>query len=106
MLTLRSQADGLKLAQGVKGDVQRGQIQLGLEGKMVELGRALEQFQFDVATDRGEKVVGLGRHRVGGRFLQTGILLQRLVIRLDVPPCALERHHLVGGHGGVAGHQI
>jgi hypothetical protein len=29
---------------------------------MVQLGRALQQFEFDIAAQRSEKMIGLSRH--------------------------------------------
>ena len=46
-LTLRSKRDWLKFAQLSEGRVQCSDIQLGLEGKVVEPGGGPQQFEFD-----------------------------------------------------------
>ncbi len=75
---LRSQPDRLILLKSVKGDQKRLQVQLGLQSEMVELGRTLEQFQLDIAAQRGEEMISLRRHGAGGRFRKEAFCLSDL----------------------------
>jgi hypothetical protein len=55
------------------------------QGKVIEVGRNFEHFEFDIATDGGKEMVGL---RIGGvsRGLgKRGILLEGFVKGFDVP---------------------
>lgn len=72
------------------GRLNSGKIEFGFESKVICPGRALQQFELDLATECGKEMVGLCNNGLSWRFLQRGILLQGLVIRLDVPSFLIE----------------
>ena len=41
------------------------QIEFGFESKVIELGVALEQFEFDVTAQSRKEMMGLSGHRLG-----------------------------------------
>ena len=60
------------------------EIELGLQGKMIELGLHFQLLQFDKATQGGKEMIGLGGDGLRGRLRQRDVLFERLVIALDV----------------------
>ena len=69
---------------------------------MIELGLSLDQFELDVATQRAEEMVGLCGYGLGWRPFKRGILFERLVIRLHVPPFAVDCGQAVIGQRRIA----
>jgi len=64
--------------------VERREIELGFQGKMIERGLHLQSLQFDEATQGSKEVIGLGRDGLRGGLCQRNILFERLVITFDV----------------------
>ncbi len=64
--------------------MERSEIELGLQGKMIELGPHFEPLQFDEATQGGKEMSGLGGDGLRGGLGQRDLLFERLVITLDV----------------------
>jgi len=60
-LTLRSQASRVELAQSGISGMNGVQVQFGFESKVIELGVAFEQFQFDIPAQGSREMMGLGR---------------------------------------------
>ena len=73
---------------------------------MIQLGRAFQQFQLDIPTQRAKDVVGLRGHGLGGRLFQRGVLLSGFVIRFHAPSCAIDSGHVVIHEGGITGYEI
>ena len=63
------------------------EIELGLQGKMIELGIHFQQLQFDEATQGGEEVIGLGGDGLGRGLGQRDVLFERLVITSTCHRC-------------------
>ena len=70
--------------------MQRRNVDFGFERAVIQRGFDFELFQFDVGAQGGKEVIGLRRHRAGGRLGQRGVLLERLVILFDLPPSLVE----------------
>ena len=86
--------------------MERGEIELGFQGKMIQLGLPFQPLQFDKATQRGKEMIGLGRDGLGGRLGQRDILFERLVITFHLPPFVIGRGQVVKRQGGITGDQI
>ena len=71
--------------ESIIGRLNSSKVELGFESKVICAGRALQQFEFDIAAECGEEMISLCPDSLSWRFLQRGILLQGLVIRLNVP---------------------
>ena len=76
--------------------MQSSNIQFGFECKMIQLGSFTQPFQLDVSTQGSKQMVGLSSDRLSGRFM----------VGFHVPSFTIDGGHLVGGQGGIAGHQI
>ncbi len=83
--------------------MERIEIELGLQGKMIQLGIHFQPLQFDKAAQGGKEMIGLGRDRLRGRLCQRDVLFERLVRTLHVPPFLLGRGQVVKRQGGSAG---
>lgn len=59
---LRSKASGMQGIEAEVGSLECGNIEFGFEGKMVHMGGAFQQFEFEVATQGAKEVVGLCDH--------------------------------------------
>jgi len=46
--------------------VEGSEIELGLQGKRIQLSFPFQPLQFDKATQGGKEVIGLGGDRLGG----------------------------------------
>ena len=46
--------------------MERSEIELGLQGKMIQLGFPFQLLQFDKAAQSGKEVIGLSRDRLCG----------------------------------------
>ena len=56
---LRSQANRLHRIEPLVGSLKSGEVEFGFESKVVHAGRTLQQFEFDIAAECSEEVVGL-----------------------------------------------
>ena len=86
--------------------MERIEIELGLQGKMIELGLPFQPLQFDKATQGGKEMIGLGRDGLRGGLRQRDVLFERLVITLHLPPFVIGRGEVVKRQGGITGDQI
>ena len=58
--------------------MERGEIELGLQGKMIQLGFPFQPFQFEKAAQSGKEVISLRGDRVCGRLGQRDVLFSDL----------------------------
>ena len=86
--------------------MERIEIELGLQGKMIQLGLHFQPLQFNKAAQGGKEMIGLGRDRLRGGLRQRNILFERLVITFHLPPFVVGRGQVVKRYGGLTGHQI
>ena len=63
--------------------MERSEIELGLQGKMIELGPHCQPLQFDKATQRGKEMIGLRGDGLRGGLGQRDVLFKRLMITLS-----------------------
>ena len=63
--------------------MERGEIELGLQGKMIQLGLPFQPLQFDKAAQSGKEVISLRGDRVCGRLGQRDVLFKRLMVTLS-----------------------
>ena len=94
-LTLRGVRQGYQLTQGGERRVERIEIELGFQGKMIQRGSHFQPLQFDKAAQGGKEMIGLGRDRLRGGLRQRDILFERLVITLHLPSCVIGRGQVV-----------
>ena len=86
--------------------MQGGEIELGLQGKMIEFGLPFEPLQFDKATQRGKEMIGWGGDGLRGGLGQRDVLFERLMITLHLPPGVIGRGQVVKRQGDITGDQI
>jgi hypothetical protein len=65
------------------------EIELGFQGKMIELGPHFQPLHFDKATEGSKERVGLGSDGLCGQLGQRDVLVERLVLTLYLPPCVI-----------------
>src|SRR5215813_12060908 len=73
---------------------------------MVQSCADLQALKLDVGTKAGNQMVALSRLSLGRRFLQSGILFERLMINLDTRPSLVELRQLVVVERQITRHQI
>jgi hypothetical protein len=86
--------------------VERREIELGFQGKVIELGPHFQPLQFDKAPEGGKEMIGLGSDSLRGQLRQRHSLCERLVITLHLPPFVIGRGQVVKRQGGITGDQI
>ena len=76
------------------------EIELGFQGKVIELGLPFEPLQFDKATPGGKAMIGCGGDGLRGGLGPRDMLFERLVITLHWPPCVVGRGQVRKRQGG------
>jgi len=105
---LRSQANRLHGIESVIGRLKRRKIELRFESKIIDAGRAFQQFEFDVATERSKEMIGLCNHGLmsegsvaGHQILNADAAIfvfeDLLDQKQELPPDRFFERHSLGG---------
>ena len=63
----------------IKSDANGLEIQMGSQGKMIEMLLYFQTFQFEKGVQNGEDMIVLGHHSAHRCFSQSGILFERFM---------------------------
>ncbi len=68
----------MEATEGIEGNLHGTQVDSALDSKVVEMVGHFQQFKFDIATQRGKQMVGLGAHRLVGERSKEAFCLSDL----------------------------
>src|SRR5215210_3162388 len=103
---LRSRQMLLELDKLGIGGLNRREIELGLQGEVVQFGTHFEALEFDESAQTSKEMVALGSLGTRRGLFQRGVLLEGFVIDFDAPPFLEELLDVVRGERQVARYQI